>query len=416
MRIILVVGTFPQLSELFILRKAIALAERGHQVTVAARQHGNWASVYDYLPLPVGLSVLRLLPDWGWSTPRRVLDLIAGVTLHLFRAPVRAIELAQTCHRYPATKAAPWRHFIRHLPFINCQAEMVHFEFLGLGAMYPLVPQLLDIPMVVSCRGTEVHLMEQHKPEQAAAFLDCLKRADAIHCVSDNMASKVAEVSGRENSRTSGIWVNRPALAAEKILPKDNWAANNPPLILAVGRLVWIKGYDYLLAALSRLKQAGIAFRAQIIGDGPLYAPLRHSIEDLNLQPEVELLGSLPSAEVLQRLRSADLFVLSSHAEGISNAALEAMAMGLPVVTTRAGGMAEAVRDGVDGYVVPVRDIPALADRLKILLSDAGQRERMGRSARSRAEADFSLARQAEVFEQMYQGLISGRKNSNYED
>ena len=306
----------------------------------------------------------------------------------------------------------PRRQFIRHLPFINNYADVVHFEFLGLAAMYPLIPKLLGAPMVVSCRGTELHLLEQHNPEQEAAFLDCLKRADAIHCVSNDMADKVAEVSGRENSRTSGIWVNRPALATEKITPKNNWAVNDPPVILAVGRLVWIKGYDYLLAALSRLKQAGIAFRAQIIGDGPLYAQLRHSIEDLNLEAEVELLGSLPSAEVLQRLRSADLFVLSSHAEGISNAALEAMAMGLPVVTTNAGGMTEAVSDGIDGYVVPVRDIPALADRLKRLLTDVGQRERMGRSARSRVEANFSLTRQAEVFEQLYQSVSSSRKNS----
>src|SRR4029077_12487758 len=132
------------------------------------------------------------------------------------------------------------------------------------------------------------------------------------------------------------IWVNRPAVPTEKIFPKDQWAANDPPIILAVGRLVWIKGYDYLLAALSRLKQSGIAFKAQIIGDGPLYAQLRYSIEDLNLKPEVELLGPLTSVAVLERMRRADLFVLSSHAEGISNAALEAMATGLPIVTTNA--------------------------------------------------------------------------------
>lgn len=407
------VGTFPQLSEIFILRKAIALAERGHQVIVATRRCGNWELFHDYLPLPDGLSIQCLLPEWGWSNPRLALARMSGLTIHLFRSPIRAFDLITTCRRHPP-QAMPWRQFIRHLPFINNYADVVHFEFLGLAAMYPLIPKLLGAPMVVSCRGTELHLLEQHNPEQEAAFLDCLKRADAIHCVSNNMANKVAEVSGRENSRTSGIWVNRPALATEKITPKNNWALNDPPVILAVGRLVWIKGYDYLLAALSRIKRAGIAFRAQIIGDGPLYAQLRHSIEDLDLKPEVELVGSLPSAEVLQRLRSADLFVLSSHAEGISNAALEAMAMGLPVVTTNAGGMMEAVSDGIDGYVVPVRDIPAVADRLKRLLTDVGQRERMGRSARSRVEANFSLSRQAEIFEQLYQSVISSRKNSPY--
>lgn len=406
MRIILVVGTFPQLSELFILRKAIALAERGHQVIVATRRQGNWEAFRDYQLAPAGLSVQRLLPDWGWSNPRRVLHLIAGVTIHSLRSPVRTFELIKTCHRHPATKAVPWRQFIRHLPFINGSADVVHFEFLGLGAMYRLVPKLLGVPMVVSCRGSEIHLFEQHGPEQAAAFLDCLERADAIHCVSGSMAGAVAEVSGRAASRTSGIWVNRPAVATEKISPKSNWAGNDPPLILAVGRLVWIKGYDYLLTALSRLKQTGVAFRAQIIGDGPLYSALRYTIADLDLESEVELPGSVPSSEVLPRLRAADLFVLSSHAEGISNAALEAMAVGLPVVTTNAGGMSEAVRDGVDGYVVPVRDINAMADRLQRLLADSALRERMGRSSRSRVEAGFLLSRQAEVFEEMYEAVI----------
>jgi colanic acid/amylovoran biosynthesis glycosyltransferase len=339
--------------------------------------------------------------------------LITGLTIHAIRSPIRAVGLITTCHQHPAMKAMPWRQFIRHLPFINNYADVVHFEFLGLGVMYPLVPKLLGVPMVVSCRGTELHLLEQYKPQQKAALLDCLNRTDAIHCVSNKMANKIAEVTRLENSPTSGIWVNRPAVATDKIIPKNNWAGNDPPLILAVGRLVWIKGYDYLLSALSRLKQAGIAFRAQIIGDGPLYAPLRYSIEDLNLKPEVELVGSLPPAEVMQRLRSADVFVVSSHAEGISNAALEAMAMGLPVVSTNAGGMAEAISDGIEGYVVPVRDIPALADRIKRLLTDVGQRERMGRSARSSAEAKFSLSRQAEGFEQLYQSVILSRKNSS---
>jgi colanic acid/amylovoran biosynthesis glycosyltransferase len=406
LRIILVVGTFPQLSETFILRKAIALAERGHQVTVATRRGGDWKFFPDYLPLPAGLSIQRLLPDGGWSNLRRASELVIGLISHSFRSPLRAFDLLKTCGRHPAMKSARWRQFIRHLPFINSSADVVHFEFLGLGAMYPLVPELMGVPMVVSCRGTELHLLEQQKAEQAASFRDCLARAEAIHCVSDKMATYVAEVSGRANSRAAGLWVNRPALGIEKIVPKETWGDNEPPIILAVGRLVWIKGYDYLLAALSRIKQAGIAFRAQIIGDGPLYAALRHSIEDLNLKPEVELLGSLPPADVLQRLRSADMFVLSSHAEGISNAALEAMATGLPVVTTNAGGMAEAVGDCVDGYVVPVRDIPAMADRLIKLLTNAGQRESMGLSARSKVEANFSLAGQAEVFEQMYQAVI----------
>ena len=403
MRIILVAGTFPQLSETFILRKAIALAERGHQVTVATRKRGNWVSFPDYLPLPVGLSIKHLLPEWGWSNPRRAMSLVGGLPVHLFRSPLRAFNLIRTCHHHAEMNDLRWRQFVRHLAFIKMRADVLHFEFLDLAALYPLVPQLVKVPFVVSCRGADLHLLEQQKPDLQRRKLDALRGAAGVHCVSTEMVAEVSRISGR----TQGLWINRPAVATDTIIPKQNYLATGPPLIISVGRLVWKKGIDYLLAALSRLKQSGVAFRAQIIGDGPLHAALRFSVEDLNLEPEVELLGSLPSAEVLQRLRNADLFVLSSHEEGISNSVLEAMATGLPIMTTNAGGMGEAVSDGIEGYVVPIRDIPLMADRLGRLLTDVGQRERMGRAARSKAEAEFSLSRQAEVFEQLYQSVKS---------
>lgn len=176
--------------------------------------------------------------------------------------------------------------------------------------------------------------------------------------------------------------------------------------VLALGQLEWYSGFDYLLAALSRLNQQGCIFQAQIIGDGELRSVLRFSIGDLGLTDRVTLVGTLPSHKVVERMRAADLFVLSSHEEGISNAALEAMACGLPVVTTNAGGMAEAVRDGIDGFVVPVRDIAALTDRIARLLADPALREQMGRSARARVEAEFSLERQARVFEEMYASVV----------
>jgi glycosyltransferase involved in cell wall biosynthesis len=216
------------------------------------------------------------------------------------------------------------------------------------------------------------------------------------------MAATVAGLSGR----TEGLWVNRPAVAVEAIPHKSYGASSEPPTVLAAGRLIWVKGYDYLLEAFARLKRNGVAFRAEILGGGPLQAPMRYSIQDLGIQPEVTLVGNIPGSQVLERMRQSDVFVLPSVFEGISNAALEAMASGLPVVTTNAGGMAEAVRDGVDGYVVPVRDIDALADRLGSLLADAGLRQRMGQSARGRVEQEFRLDRQARVFERMYTAMV----------
>ena len=117
--------------------------------------------------------------------------------------------------------------------------------------------------------------------------------------------------------------------------------------------------------------------RFEIIGDGPDRQRVLYTIHDLGLQECVRLLGKLAPDEVLHRLQQADAFLLSSLSEGISNAALEAMACGVPVVTTDCGGMREAVTDGEEGFVVPVRDAESMANALMKLAGDAGLRERM---------------------------------------
>ncbi len=401
MRILSVVGTFPE--QTFLLRKAIALTERGHEVVVAARARGDWASFEDLLPLPPTLSVRYLPPDAGLSDPRRVLALAAALPACFAYSPAAARQLLALCRHHPETRADPGRHFIRHAPFLAIRADVVHLEFLVTRGTYPLLPAVMGRPVVVSCRGADLHMLEQRSVHEQAARLRSLLEADVLHCVSAELAAEVTRLSGR----TDGIWVNRPAVDTDRIVPKRQYLPDGAPMIVAVGRLVWKKGFDYLLAALARLKREGIAVKAQIIGDGDLYSRLRFSIEDLGLQPEVELVGPLTPRQVLERMREADLFVLSSHEEGISNAALEAMACGLPVVTTNAGGMTEVVRDGVEGFVVTVRDIGALADRIRTLAADPALRERMGRAARARVEREFTLAAQAERFEAIYQAAIA---------
>ncbi|MGH9420415.1 MAG: glycosyltransferase, partial [Thermoanaerobaculia bacterium] len=205
------------------------------------------------------------------------------------------------------------------------------------------------------------------------------------------------------------IWINRPAVDVDRIRSRSRRSIQRPLRIVAAGRLVWVKGFDYLLAALARLHERGVEFQATIFGEGELRSSLRFSIEDLGLRDYVTLAGAVSAEAVLDALHSADVFVLSSLEEGISNAVLEAMACGVPIVTTDAGGMSEAVTNGVEGFVVPIRDINALADRIEQLAGDHELRHEMGAAARTRAESDFSLARQVATFEQMYRTLTGER-------
>jgi glycosyltransferase involved in cell wall biosynthesis len=396
MRILFVVGRFPELT--FIFRMIAAVAERGHTVTVAARAEGNWTPFREYLPLPSTIHVTYLLPDGGFSDTMRIRRLFFGLPLAVLSHPRDALRLWKTSFQHPELKHAHRMNFIRYVKFLPLEAEVIQYDFSMTEIIYPYLTTLLDAPTIVSCRGADIHTLEHKSGGWATERIDSIRRATVIHCVSEEMKQEVFRLTGRDQH----VYVNRPAVDIHRLNPTQAKPQNSIPLILCVGRLTWKKGYDYLLAAFSRLKEGRVAFQAEILGDGELYNFLRFSIEDLGLSDQVKLRGRVSPDEVQKQLQRADLYVLSSHEEGISNAVLEAMAMGLPVVTTNAGGMAEVVRDGVEGFIVPVRDTQAMADKLKLLLEDADLRQRMGKAGRARIEAEFTLERQARVFEEMY--------------
>jgi glycosyltransferase involved in cell wall biosynthesis len=396
MHILFVVGKFPELT--FIFRTITAIAAHGHRVTVAARKPGNWQHVEDQLPLPETLKVVYLLPDSDLRDTRALFKLSTGLLRHTMRSPLAAWRLWRQCGREPELRTDRLRKYIRYVPFSGIKADVIQFDFLMTEMIYPYLTTLLDAPTVISCRGSDIHTLEHKALGKANDRIESVLRATIVHCVSDEMATEVHRLT----DRTEYVYVNRSAINFREIRDQLPNVADHVPLIIMVGRLTWIKGVDYLLAAFARLKAENVLFKAKIIGDGELYSFMRFSIEDLGLQDCVELCGRVSPSQVLNELQQADVFVLSSHEEGISNAALEAMSVGLPIVTTNAGGMAEAVTDGVEGFVVPVRDIPALADRMKRLLQDSALRLRMGQAARARIEADFTLERQVRVFDEIY--------------
>ena len=146
----------------------------------------------------------------------------------------------------------------------------------------------------------------------------------------------------------------------------------------------------------------------EIAGDGPKseVQRIRFAIEDLGLSDCVRLRGAVPPEAVLAALQRSDCLLLPSLTEGISNAVLEAMACGLPVVTTDCGGMQEAVTDGVDGMIVRTRDVTGMAAALERLASDLRLRRRLGEAARATVSKRFSLVRQADEFLRLYDSVL----------
>jgi colanic acid/amylovoran biosynthesis glycosyltransferase len=155
---------------------------------------------------------------------------------------------------------------------------------------------------------------------------------------------------------------------------------------LAVGRMVGRKSPILLLDAFRRASESCPALTLDVVGAGPLLAAALQFVRAFGLESRVTMHGALPESAVQQLMRRADMFLqhsvvgVNGDEEGLPNAVLEAMAAGLPVVSTRHAGIPEAVEDGVSGYLVSERDTVRMAERIVTLAADAGLRTSMGRA------------------------------------
>jgi glycosyltransferase involved in cell wall biosynthesis len=187
-----------------------------------------------------------------------------------------------------------------------------------------------------------------------------------------------------------------PSAAKDQV----NWV----PVIGVAARLAPMKGIEYLLDALEIMSKRGIALRCRIAGKGELLASLKKRCLVRGIAHQVEWMGHV--ADMRSFYESIDCYVLPSvSTEGLPLGILEAMASGLPTVATSVAGAPEALRDGIDGILVPPRDPEALANALARLIADSDSRARMGRAARERAERFFPTRLFAEQVLEQYMSI-----------
>ena len=169
------------------------------------------------------------------------------------------------------------------------------------------------------------------------------------------------------------------------------------PTIIAVGRLIDKKGFADLIHACRSLVERGKSFRCEIFGEGPLEEKLRRQIEELKLQNCVELPGPKPQHEIKRYLAAGTVFVLPSVIDpegGMDNlptVVMEAMATGLPVVSTAIGGIPEMVIDNETGFLVSAGDTDGLADAIEKVIVDLSLAKKLGQAGHGRAETLFSI-------------------------
>ncbi|MEL7060182.1 MAG: glycosyltransferase [Acidobacteriota bacterium] len=297
----------------------------------------------------------------------------------------------------------------RLLPYARKPFEVFYFPWNGGAVNHPGLFHL-DVATVVSCRGSQIQIAP-HDPRRAVlrrGLPRTFAAATRVHCVSQAILDE-ALAWGLDPAKAEII---RPAVDPQLFSPADRplRPAGGPFRFLTVGSLIWRKAFHDAIVAIHRARARGLDVRLDIVGEGPERQHLRFTIADLGLEDVVRLRGFEPPTTVRERLRAADGFVLPSLSEGISNAVLEAMATGLPTISTDCGGMAEAITSEVDGLLVPTRDPDALAEAMARVASDPDLATGLGEAARRRIERDFRLDAQLDAFARLLEGAVADQR------
>lgn len=379
-------------AETFLMRKIEALARCGYRITVVTPDGARGRVVEN-------VRVMRV------PGSRRGIWRAAGL---LARALARDAGAAwRGLREAMGGGLAGWRLAVRRWAIAAAQPDVVHFEWtLAAVPCLPLLEGRRRWHAVVSCRGSHVLIapVNPRRAAEAGRLRDVFQQSCRVHAVSAAILEEAAAL-GMEPGQ--GI-VIRPAVDPALFVPQPKAGGSAPLQVMMTGALIWRKAMEYALLAFRLALDRGLEARLVVTGGAGKEERARflYTVQDLHLEDRVSWLGVQPPEAVAEELRAADIFLHTSHSEGISNAVLEAMACGLPVACTDAGGMREAVRDGIDGFLVPVRDVEAMAEALVKLGQDAELRRRMGEAARERVLEEFTLERQTREWRALYEGLM----------
>ncbi len=401
-RIAYLTGEYPRASDTFIQREVSALRTLGHEIVTCSirrtgaehlvgpeqrsEQAGTFHVIEALKDIPRNLRAhARWLRSPGryaralalaWRTAPKGLRGRVYQLIYFAEAAVLADELTRR----------GVDHLHNHIAKASCTVAMLAGALSGIRYSFTI-------------HGPDIFFEPSHwRIDEKTA------RASFVACISDFARSQLMCFAAPEH------W-DRLAVVHCGIDP-DRYGAGprDGTRLLFVGRLAGVKGVPVLLQAMAALRGTHPGLRLILIGDGPERASLERRARDLGLADHTDFVGYRSQAEVAKALRTSDVFVLPSFAEGVPVVLMEAMAAKVPVVATRIAGVPELVRDGESGLLVPPGDADALRDALDRLLSDADLRRRMGHAGRSRVADAYNIGTEAAWLSDLFVSAAAGRR------
>jgi len=409
MKIAFVVSQFPTLSESFIVQQIVRLLERGHDVRIFADSNPQQPQVQK----EVLQHHLLQKTSYSVSQPASKWLLRLKAAAYLFRyflcCPQTAARLVGTFRK---EKYFSYAEVFFVSPFLREQFDIVHAHF-GPNGLKSLILKKIKLPIKFVATFYGYDLGPYVLSGGHDVYRELFQQGDTFICISDAGKEKLLKLGAPEEKMIKipmGIDLNS--------IPFKHRSYNPPEAIrlLSVGRLVEMKGREYALKAVAKLKDK-YPLHYDIVGDGPLRPDLEKLAADLGLGSSVKFWGWTSSEALTDLYDQAHLFVHPSitssdgNQEGQGMVLLEAQACGIPVVATKHGAFPDSLIDGRTGFLVPEKDADALAERLDFLISSPHLWPQMGRLGRRFVQDNFDSKILNNRLEDIYRRLVQAKQS-----
>jgi glycosyltransferase involved in cell wall biosynthesis len=373
---------FPAVSGMSVYARNMtrALAERGHEIVMISQYREDERGVGIYGGGPP--------PDEPWMQ-------VQGL-----RSFGEERAAPQTPADFEGDTQAMIAEALRH--HRQKSFDVVHAQYCyptGLAALE--ISRQLNLPSVISIQGGDGHWVGLCCTTHRDAMQAVLNHATALVIGCRSFADEVAHNHGIPMKR---LTIVPGATNVEQFKPAQPIGAlRDPARLLYHGRVDQRKGVLDFVRAGRQLLDAGAAVRFIISGIGPDAEAARRLVSELKMEDQTDFLGAVPYAEAARVYGQGDLFISPTYAEGFSNTILEAMASGLPIVSTRTVGVVDCLEDGVNAALVEPGDVDALTQAIRRMLHDEAYRVGLARQAYEEVLRQYSWPVVAQQLEKIYQ-------------
>lgn len=397
LRVGYVLKRFPRLSETFILNEMLELERQGVEIEVYSLfkppvedKHALLAELkarVTYLPTAQMIDQMTVKSGGSSSLSERVplTDVLGSQEFDPVMPGKSAQEKAAIIFKAAAVALLAKTSNLQHL----------HAHFGSDTATVALMASRLSgLPFSFTAHAKDIYHTYNDEVTDQRMRRAKISEAAFVATVSEFNRHHLSGIAGKQSTASihrlyNGIDLSRFSYRSE---------GREPATILAVGRLVEKKGFTHLVEACRILAKNRVSFRCDIVGDGPLQSELATQISAAQLSDNVQLLGPRKQEQLIDLMQTATIMALpcivteSGDRDGLPTVLLEALASGLPCVSTTVSGVPEIIDDGESGFLAEPGDAQQLADKMTLLLSQPKLCAEFARTGRDKAEREFNLS------------------------